>query len=147
MFEHHVQVVHCMHANANEPTPRYVYTDGGRGGARVGCSGTIDNLLIDRMVSEDSTRGRRNLSMAWTDKKKAYDSVYHKWLVKMMSAHKFPEWGGKVARGLCSSWNTRIVAKTKEGSEMSEVIFNKGLPQGEAFLDLPQPGGVEAEIN
>ena len=41
----------------------------------MGCSGTIDNLLIDRMVSEDSTRGRRNMSMAWIDVKKAYDSV------------------------------------------------------------------------
>ena len=41
-------------------------------------------------------------------------------------------------RGLCSSWNTRIVAKTKQGSEMSEV--------SEAF-HVPQPDGVEAEIN
>ena len=100
----------------------------------MGCSGTIDNLLIDRMVSEDSTRGRRNLSMAWIDVKKAYDSVDHKWLVKMMSIYRFPEWVGKVVRGLCSSWNKKIVAKTTRGIEMSEVIkFNKGLPQGDAL--------------
>lgn len=46
-------------------------------GAKGNCSGTVDNLLIDRMVRQDSQRGRRNLSMAWIDVKKAYDSVDH----------------------------------------------------------------------
>ena len=118
----------------NQHLDMYALMEGEQRGARVGCSGTIDSLLIDRMVSEDSTRGRRSLSMAWIDVKKAYDWVDHKWLVKMMSVHRFPEWVGKVVRGLCSSWNTRIVAKTKQGSEISEVInFNKGLPQGDAL--------------
>jgi len=50
-------------------------------GAKEHCSGTIDNpLLIDRMVCQDSQRGRRNLSMVWIDVKKAYDSVDHRWL-------------------------------------------------------------------
>ena len=120
----------CMLTPMNQHLDTYVLIEGEQRGARVGCSGTIDNLLIDHMVSDDSTRERRNLSMVWIDVKKAYDSVDHKWLVKMMSVHRFPEWVGKVVRGLCSSWNTRIVAKTKQGSEMSEVIkFNKGLPQ------------------
>ena len=101
----------CMLTPMNQHLDMYALMEGEQKVARVGCSGTIDNLLIDHMVSEDSTRGRRNLRMAWTDKKKAYDSVYHKWLVKMMSAHKFPEWVGKVARGLCSSWNTRIITR------------------------------------
>jgi len=62
----------------------------------------------------------------------------------MMSVHRFPELVGKVVEGLCSSWNTRIVAKTKQGSEMSEVIFNKGLPQGDGlcrrlFTSCPNP--------
>ena len=44
-------------------------------GAKRGCSGTIDNLLIDRMVTQDCHRRNRNLSIAWTDVRKAYDSV------------------------------------------------------------------------
>ena len=48
--------------------------------------------------------------MAWIDVKKAYYSVDHKWLEKLMSVHRFPKWVGKVVRGLSSSWNTRIVA-------------------------------------
>ena len=39
-----------------------------------------DNLMIDRMVTMDCHREKRNLCMAWVDVKKAYDSVDHKWL-------------------------------------------------------------------
>ena len=55
----------------NQHLDTYALMEGEQRGVRVGCSGTIDNLLIDRMVSEDSTRGRRNLCMAWIDVKKA----------------------------------------------------------------------------
>lgn len=49
--------------------------ENGQRGAKSGCSGTSDNLLIDRMVTLDRYRGKRNQSMAWIDVKKAYDSV------------------------------------------------------------------------
>ena len=42
-----------------------------------GCSGTIDNLLIKKMVTQDCHRGRSNMSMAWIDVKGAFDSVDH----------------------------------------------------------------------
>ena len=58
-------------------------------GAKLRCSGTMDNLLIDRAVTQDSRRGKRNISKAWIDVKKAYDSV--KWLVEMMEVHRFPK--------------------------------------------------------
>ena len=44
-----------------------------QGGAIAGCSGKADNLMIDRMVTLDRHRGKRNLSMAWVDVRKAYD--------------------------------------------------------------------------
>ena len=40
----------------------------------------IDNLLIDRTVTLDCHLRKGNLSMAWIDVKKAYDSVDHGWL-------------------------------------------------------------------
>ena len=59
-------------------------------GARAGCSGTVYNLLIDRIVTLDCHRRRRNLSVAWIYVKKAYDSVDHGWLREMMVLHGFP---------------------------------------------------------
>ena len=66
--------------------------EGQQRGARAGCSGTTDSLLIDRMVTLDCHRGKRNLSMAWVDVRKAYDSVDHTWLAKVMRIHLFPNW-------------------------------------------------------
>ena len=56
-------------------------------GAMAGCSGTTDNLLIDRTVALDCHRHKRNLSV---DVRKAYDSVDHRWLNKIMLVHRFP---------------------------------------------------------
>lgn len=91
-------------------------------GAKAGCSGTTDNLLIDRTVTLDCHRHKRNLSVAWVDVRKAYDSVDHRWLNKIMLVHRFPVWICEVVRKLCAAWNTRIVANTKVGNETSPVI-------------------------
>ena len=118
----------------NQHLDKYALIEGEQRGAKVGCSVTIDNLLIDRMVCEDSKRNKMNLSMAWIDVKKAYDLVDHKWLVEMMAIHRFPDWVGKMVSRLCATWNTRIVVTTKQGRETSDLIkFNKGLPQGDAL--------------
>ena len=67
------------------------------------------------MVCEDAQRGKRNLSTAWIDVAKAYDSVDHGWLSEMFTLHRFPIWFAKVMEKLANSWNTRIVAQTTQG--------------------------------
>ena len=101
----------------NQHPDKYALIEGEQRGAKIGCNGTIENLLIDRMVCEDNKRNKRSLSMAWNDVKKAHDSVDHKWLVEMMAVHRFPEWVGKMVSRLCATWNTRIVVTTKQGRE------------------------------
>ena len=82
----------------------------------------------------DCQRGKRNLSMAWIDVRKAYDSVDHDWLYAMTGVQRLPIWLGKVIRKLCASWNTRVVATTRQGQETSRKIrFMKGLTQGDAL--------------
>ena len=46
-------------------------------GAKAKCSGTWDKLMIDRMVMMDCHREHGNLSMAWVDVRKAYDTLDH----------------------------------------------------------------------
>ena len=77
-------------------------------------------MIIDRMVCQDCQRGRRNLSMAWIDVRKAYDSVDHHWLSEMFSLHRFPKWIGNLIDRLSAKWNTRITVRTKQGVETSE---------------------------
>ena len=76
-----------------------------------------------------------NLSMAWIDVRKAYDSIDHKWLKEMMILHKFPQWLSSVVQRISARWNTWINARTRQGDEVSEIIkFNKDLPQGDALF-------------
>ena len=103
-------------------------------GAKEGSSSTTDNLLIDKTVTFDCHRNRRNLSMSWVDVKKAYDTVDHKWLNEIVKVHRFPSWTCRVIWNLSACWNTRITANTKQGRETSWPIkFTKGLQQGDAL--------------
>ena len=124
----------CLIKPVDQHLDKYGLMQGEQRGAREGCSGTMDNLLIDGMVCQDCQRGRRNLRMAWVDIRKAYDSVDHSWLQEMFVLHRFPRWTGNVISRLSAKWNTRINVKKKQGVEISERIrFNKGLPQGDAL--------------
>ena len=110
---------------------------GDQRGAKEKCSGSIDNLLIDRMVLQDAQRGRRSLSMAWVGVAKAYDSLEHHWLIDIFNLHRFPSWYCEVLQKLSTSWSTRIMAKTENGVETSDTVqFKKGLPQDDALCPL-----------
>ena len=75
--------------------------------------------------------------MACIDVAKAYDSVDHGWLFEMFTLHRFPIWFAKVMEKLANSWNTRIVAQTTQGKEISPTIrFKKRLPQGDALCPM-----------
>ena len=124
----------CLLKPINQNLDRHRLMETEQRGVKSKCSGTTDNLLIDRMVCQDSHNAHKNLSMAWIDVRKAFDSVSHEWLQEIMSLHKFAGWICRTVERLCRSWNTRIVAHTKQGHETSQVIhFNKGLPQGDAL--------------
>ena len=124
----------CLLKPINQHLDRHPLMETEQRGAKSKCSGTTDNLLIDRMVCHDSHNAHKYLSMAWIDVRKAFDSVSHEWLQEIMSLHRFAGWICRTVERLCRSWNIRIVAHTKKGHETSQVIhFNKGLPQGDAL--------------
>ena len=124
----------CLLEPMNHHLDTYKFMEIEQRGAKVGCSGPMNNLLIDRMVTEDCHRGKRNLSMAWVDVAKAYDSIDHEWLDEMMILHRFPTWLKDVTSKLSASWNTRIQCKTDKGAETSDVIrFRSELHQGDAL--------------
>ena len=95
----------CLLAQANQHIETYGLIQREQRGARGNCSGTVDNLLIDRMVCEDAQRGKRNLSMAWIDVAKAYDSVDHGWLSEMLPYTDSPY-------GLLRRWRSLLTAGT-----------------------------------
>ena len=61
----------CLPGPTDQHLEGHGLMEGSQRGAKKGCSGTVDDLLIDRVVTLDCQRRRRNLSMAWVDVKKA----------------------------------------------------------------------------
>ena len=96
-------ITSCLLGPANEHLETHGLMDGAPRGALSECSGTIDNLLIDRTVTLDCHRRKRNLSMARIDVKKAYDSVDHCWLEEMMILRRFPVWLSRTVEKLSKS--------------------------------------------
>ena len=74
--KYHLQVVYFVPVKTDENN-RLMERE--QRGTREKCSGTLDILLIDRMVCQDSQSGKRNLSMAWADVRKAFDTIDHGW--------------------------------------------------------------------
>ena len=112
----------------NEQLETYGLMDRTQRGARAGCSGAIDKF--DRTVTLDCHRRKRNLSMAWIDVKKAYDSIDNGWLEEMMILHSYPVWLSKTVEKLSKSWNTRVVATTsKDARHLSQSGFSKAYPR------------------
>ena len=53
-------------------------------GCRKGSRGTNDLLYIDRAVIKEVKSRNKNLAMAWTDYKKAYDMGPHSWIIECL---------------------------------------------------------------
>ena len=49
-------------------------------GCRKGSYGCKEILLLNKVILNDVKKRKRNLSMAWIDYQKAFDSVPHDWI-------------------------------------------------------------------
>ena len=77
--------------------------------------GCTDQLLINRAVTDEAIKNRRNLYMIWLDYKKAYDSVPHGWITEAMKLAKIPEKIIEVINQLISKWQTELSIPTVNG--------------------------------
>lgn len=42
------------------------------------------NLVVDYIITMQARKKRRNISVVWVDYKKAFDSISHSWLMKVL---------------------------------------------------------------
>ena len=103
-------------------------------GAKEKSSGTICNLLIDDMVLRDARFHHRNLFCYWIDVRKAFDSVSHSWLIKMLVIHRFPNKFVKLFTCIMENWSVRISIRVKDGYVESNLItLTNGILQGDSY--------------
>ena len=100
----------------------------------MGCK---EQVLIDDIIHEQVRGNHRNLSEAWMDLKKAYDSVYKKWQVAALQLIKTPKWIVRYVEQAGSKWRTSInLQVNRKTHTSSEVPIEKGIFQGDTLIPL-----------
>ena len=110
-----------------------LFPDEQKGWKRGSC-GCKDQLLINKMILENCHNHNTNLSIAWIDYKKAFDSVPHSWIEKCLETFKI----SPVLRNFLSHsmriWKTTLVLNTVENTlNDGDININSGIFQ-EDFL-------------
>ena len=101
-------------------------------GAKKGMWGCTDQLLINRVVTNEVTKGRRNVNMIWLDYRKAYDSVPHAWIIEGLKLAKVPDNIIGAIQHLIRKWQTELNIPTVNGNiRIGEILYKKGVFQGD----------------
>ena len=107
-----------------------------RGCKRVtyGCK---DQLLINKMILEDCTSKKKNLSTAWIDYQKAFDSVPHSWILKVMEIYKVSAIVTKFVQQSMTNWKTVMILNNNKDTISSRSInIKRGIFQGDSLSPL-----------
>ena len=80
----------------------------GQRGVRRNVEGCRENVVIDNVVTRDSIHYKRNLSMAWIDYRKAFDSTSHELLLHLLSCLAVSVPLVRCTKDLLPLWRTRF---------------------------------------
>ena len=107
--------------------------------------GTIDQLIINKMVMDNVTVKQQNISTAWIDYKKAFDPVPHDWIIETLKIHKFDPITTKFLRKTMKKWKTSLHLNHWDGQiktdhfSINTGIFQRDSPSGLLFIQSLLP--------
>ncbi|XP_044755032.1 uncharacterized protein LOC123313986 [Coccinella septempunctata] len=108
-----------------------------QGGCREKTKGCKELLVIDHIVTKQARKKLRNISVAWVDYKKAFDSVPHTWLLKFLEMHGT---AGKVIEllgHLMKNWRTSLFVRSGDVLvEAEQIKINRGIFQGDTLSPI-----------
>ncbi|CAK1596506.1 unnamed protein product [Parnassius mnemosyne] len=106
-------------------------------GCRGGGRGIKEPLLIDAVIGKVVKRNRQNLSAAWIDYKKAFDSVHHTWLKRVLKLYKVNCTVQHFLGQCMGQWNT-IFCHLGERMKAAEnhIRIRRGIFQGDCLSPI-----------
>ena len=106
-------------------------------GCKKGSYGCKDQLLIDKMILEHCRKMKRNLSTAWIDYTKVFDSVPHSWILKTMQMYKVSPTLINFLSHSMGTWKTTMILNYSTGKIVTNPISIKnGIFQGDSLSPL-----------
>lgn len=105
-----------------------------QGGGRIKTKGSKELLIVDYIITKQARKKLRNISVAWIDYRKAFDSVPHSWLLEVLKIHGIHEKLINLLQSLMKTWRTSLLIR--DGDEMKEsgcIRINRGVFQGDTL--------------
>ena len=108
-----------------------------QGGGKKDSYGCKDQLMINNAILGNCKKRKKNLSTAWIDYTKAFDSVSHSWILKCLQMCKIhPVLITHIAESM-SQWKTNKTLVHKEGVlETGPIRIKKGIFKGDSLSPL-----------
>lgn len=106
-------------------------------GCRKDTRGCKELLIMDSLITKQAKKKQRNISVAWVDYKKAFDSIPHSWLLKTLQLYGVSKAVINLLKCLMSSWRTRLHVNIRDHTYTTpEVNIKRGLFQGDKLSTL-----------
>ncbi|XP_044759165.1 uncharacterized protein LOC123316918 [Coccinella septempunctata] len=108
-----------------------------QGGCRERSKGCKELLVIDHVVTKQARKKLRNISVAWVDYKKAFDSVPHTWLLKVLEMHGVSPGVIELLRHLMKTWRTTLFVRSGDSLiESGQIKIARGIFQGDTLSPI-----------
>ena len=99
-----------------------------------GSLGCKEQLIIDLAILDEVHRKKRNLSVAWIDLRKAFDSVPHSWLLEVLRLYKVTPTIISAVSELMKTWSTSMfLGSGEQAIQTDEIPIRRGIYQGDSL--------------
>ena len=106
-------------------------------GGKKDCYGCKDQLIINNVLLENCKKKKKNLSTAWIDYKKAFDSVPHSWILACLRMYKINPVLTTFIEVNMRQWKTNMVLVHESGVlETGPISIKRGISQGDSLSPL-----------
>ena len=106
-------------------------------GGKKDCCGCKDQLMINNAILENCKKRKKNLSTAWIDYKKTFDSVPYSWILKCLQMYKIHQVLITFLEESMSQWKTDMTLVYKEGVlETGPIRIKRGIFRGDSLSPL-----------
>ncbi|XP_039297919.1 uncharacterized protein LOC120354622 [Nilaparvata lugens] len=106
-------------------------------GCRKGAKGCKELLILDSFIAGQASAKQRNVSIAWIDYAKVFDSVPHSWLLYVLQLYKVDEALVNLMRMIMSQWSVKLKIRSGETQIQTESIqICQGIYQGDSLSSL-----------
>lgn len=106
-------------------------------GCRRNSKGCKEQVIIDSIIMKQVEKQKRNMVTCYIDYKKAFDSIPHSWLLKVLQIYKIDLHIQNFLRMTMKTWRTAIHLNTNhEQIEIKNIKITRGIFQGDSLSAL-----------